>query len=53
MGDRKGQFSIRINRRYRICFAWEDAEGQHLSACTLASKLWDVSLELTENVGPS
>lgn len=23
-GDRKGQFSIRINRQYRICFAWED-----------------------------
>ncbi len=23
-GNRKGQFSIRINRQYRICFAWED-----------------------------
>jgi len=22
--DRKGQFSIRINRQYRICFAWND-----------------------------
>ena len=22
-GDRKGQFSIRINERYRICFRWE------------------------------
>ncbi len=22
-GDRKGQFSIRINRQYRICFRWE------------------------------
>jgi len=22
--DRKGQFSIRINRQYRICFAWKD-----------------------------
>lgn len=21
-GDRKGQFSIRVNRRYRICFGW-------------------------------
>ncbi|RJP34389.1 MAG: type II toxin-antitoxin system RelE/ParE family toxin [Candidatus Omnitrophota bacterium] len=21
-GDRKGQFSIRINNRYRICFVW-------------------------------
>ena len=23
-GGRKGQFSIRINRQYRICFVWED-----------------------------
>jgi proteic killer suppression protein len=21
-GDRKGQYSIRINERYRICFGW-------------------------------
>lgn len=25
-GDRSGQFSIRINDQYRICFVWE-AEG--------------------------
>ena len=25
-GDRKGQFSIRINDQYRICFKWK-AEG--------------------------
>jgi len=23
-GDRKGQFSIRINDRWRICFEWEE-----------------------------
>jgi proteic killer suppression protein len=23
-GDRKGQHSIRINERYRICFVWRD-----------------------------
>ena len=23
-GDRSGQYSIRINDRYRICFKWED-----------------------------
>ena len=23
-GDRKGQFSIRINEQWRICFAWRD-----------------------------
>jgi toxin HigB-1 len=25
-GDRKGQYSIRINQQYRICFRWE---GNH------------------------
>ena len=24
-GDRKGQHSIRINNKYRICFVWDDA----------------------------
>jgi toxin HigB-1 len=24
-GDRKGQYSIRINRQWRICFRWDDA----------------------------
>jgi proteic killer suppression protein len=23
-GDRQGQFSIRINRQYRICFVWTE-----------------------------
>ncbi len=27
-GDRKGQYSIRINRRWRICFDWR-ANGPH------------------------
>ncbi|SUO96726.1 type II toxin-antitoxin system RelE/ParE family toxin [Suttonella ornithocola] len=26
-GDRKGQYSIRINRQFRICFRWD--EGAH------------------------
>ncbi len=25
-GDRKGQYSIRVNDRYRICFAWRESE---------------------------
>ncbi len=25
-GDRKGQYSIRINDQWRICFAWPDHE---------------------------
>lgn len=24
LGDRAGQYSIRINRQYRICFQWEN-----------------------------
>ena len=24
VGDRKGQYSIRINNQWRICFAWTD-----------------------------
>ena len=24
-GNRKGQFSIRINEQYRICFTWEES----------------------------
>lgn len=24
-GDRKGQYSIRINKQWRICFKWDDA----------------------------
>jgi len=26
-GDRAGQFSIRINERYRICFAWREGNA--------------------------
>jgi len=26
-GDRKGQHSIRINNRWRVCFAWEDGNA--------------------------
>ena len=25
--DRKGQFSIRVNDRYRICFEWRDGDA--------------------------
>ncbi len=27
-GDRKGQHSIRINDRYRICFTWRDGNAE-------------------------
>jgi len=23
-GDRKGQYSVRINEQYRLCFRWTD-----------------------------
>lgn len=26
-GDRKGQFSIRINKQWRICFTWQDGHA--------------------------
>ena len=26
-GDRQGQYSIRINRQWRVCFAWSDTTG--------------------------
>jgi len=26
-GDRKGQYSIRINDQYRICFRWESGDA--------------------------
>lgn len=30
-GDRRGQYSIRINRQWRICFEWpRDATGPHM-----------------------
>ncbi len=26
-GDRQGQWSISINKQYRVCFAWEDGDA--------------------------
>jgi proteic killer suppression protein len=26
-GSRKGQYSIRINDQYRVCFVWEDGDA--------------------------
>jgi toxin HigB-1 len=26
-GDRNGQYSIRVNDRYRICFGWRDGDA--------------------------
>jgi proteic killer suppression protein len=28
IGDRKGQFSIRINQQWRLCFEWLDGENR-------------------------
>ncbi len=32
-GDRKGQYSIRVNQQWRICFVWQnnDAQGVEMS----------------------
>jgi proteic killer suppression protein len=29
-GDRKGQYSIRINDQWRICFAWRDGHAREV-----------------------
>jgi proteic killer suppression protein len=29
-GDRKGQHSIRINDRYRVCFRWNDNNAENV-----------------------
>jgi proteic killer suppression protein len=29
-GDRKGQYSIRINDKWRICFEWEDNSPENV-----------------------
>jgi len=29
-GDRKGQYSIRINLQYRICFEWSDGDAHNV-----------------------
>jgi proteic killer suppression protein len=29
-GDRAGQFSIRINDQWRICFTWNDGGAEHV-----------------------
>jgi proteic killer suppression protein len=30
LGDRKGQYSIRVNDRYRVCFEWRDANAHQV-----------------------
>ena len=30
-GDRKGQYSIRINRQWRICFEWPEGQREPLN----------------------
>ena len=29
-GDREGQFSIRINDQWRICFVWQDGDAHEV-----------------------
>jgi proteic killer suppression protein len=29
-GDRRGQYSIRINDQYRMCFRWEDEHAEEV-----------------------
>ena len=32
-GDRKGQYSIRINRQWRICFKWVNGNAEDVEIC--------------------
>ena len=31
--DRAGQWSIRINDRYRVCFVWKDGNAEDVEIC--------------------
>lgn len=33
IGDRAGQHSIRINKKYRVCFTWTDAGPEDVEVC--------------------
>ena len=32
-GEREGQYSIRVNRQWRLCFAWVHGEVQGVEFC--------------------
>ena len=32
-GDRKGQYSIRVNDLYRICFVWREDRAEEIEWC--------------------
>lgn len=32
-GDRRGEYSIRINQQWRICFRWIDGEAEDVEIC--------------------
>ena len=32
-GDRRGEYSIRINQQWRICFRWADGEAEDVEIC--------------------
>jgi proteic killer suppression protein len=32
-GDRSGQYSIRLNQQWRLCFRWRDGEAEDVEIC--------------------
>ena len=32
-GDREGQYSIRINRQWRVCFVWRTSDAWSVEVC--------------------
>ncbi len=37
-GDRRGQHSIRVNNRWRICFVWRDGDAWDVEIATTIEK---------------
>jgi len=32
-GNRKGQYSIRVNDQWRVCFRWREGDAYHVEVC--------------------
>jgi addiction module HigA family antidote len=48
-GDRGGQYSIRINRQWRICFRWSDAGPEDVE---IVDYHWEGDVMTTETIMP-
>ena len=51
-GDRKNQYSIRINQQYRICFTWEEGHAYEIEITGLPLMLVGDCLEIAPPTHP-